>query len=133
MKTDVHRFLTDCEICENERAKRRLAHGMFAGHNISKPRSRYAMDFQGQGQAIIGETETLAIIDSFTKTVSVLALPNREAYTLLPPLLDKIFFRRGAPDVIHTDAAPEFMSELLAAVTDATGTTRTTTWAQRPK
>jgi hypothetical protein len=127
MKTDVRRFLNDCEICENERAKRRLAHGMFSGHNTSKPRSRYAMDFQGQGQAITGETEALAIIDSFTKTVSVLALPNREASTLLPPLLDEIFFRRGAPDVIHTDAAPEFMSELLAAITDATGTTRTTT------
>ena len=127
MKTDVRRFLNDCEICENERAKRRLAHGMFSGHNTSKPRSRYAMDFQGQGQAITGETEALAIIDSFTKTVSVLALPNREESTLLPPLLDEIFFRRGAPDVIHTDVAPEFMSELLAAITDATGTTRTTT------
>ncbi len=127
MKTDVRRFLQECEFCENERAKRRLAHGMFAGHHTSKPRSRYAMDFQGQGQAITGETEALAIIDSFTKTISLLALPNREASMLLPRLLDEIFFRRGAPDVIHTDAAPEFMSDLLAAITDATGTTRTTT------
>ena len=127
MKADVRRFLQDCEICENERAKRRLAHGMFAGHNTTKPRSRYAMDFQGQGQASTGETEALAIMDSFTKTVFVLPLPNREAQTLVPRLLDEIFFRRGAPDVIHSDAAPEFLSELLAAITAITGTTRTTT------
>jgi hypothetical protein len=127
MKTDVRRFLNDCEFCENERAKRRLAHGMFAGHNTTKPRSRYAMDFQGQGQASTGETEVLAIMDSFTKTVFVLPLPNREAITLVPWLLDEIFFRRGAPDVIHSDAAPEFLSELLAAITASTGTSRTTT------
>jgi transposase InsO family protein len=69
----------------------------------------------------------LAIIDSFTKTVSVIALSTRDAHTLAPRLLDEIFFRRGAPDVIHTDAAPEFTSELLAAILDATGTTCTTT------
>jgi hypothetical protein len=69
----------------------------------------------------------MAIMDSFTKTVSVLALPNREAATLAPRLLDEIFFRRGAPDVLHNDEAQEFMSELLAHLTAATGTTRTTT------
>jgi transposase InsO family protein len=127
MKTDVRKFLQNCELCENERAKRRLAHGMFSGHHTDKPRSRYAMDFQGQGKATTGEMEALAIIDSFTKTVFVLALPNREANTLAPCLLDEIFFRRGAPDIIHTDAAPEFLSEIMAALLDATGTTRTTT------
>ncbi len=71
--------------------------------------------------------EALAIIDSFTKTVAVIALPNREAQTLASRLLDEIFFRRGAPDVIHTDAASEFLSDLMAAILDATGTTRTTT------
>jgi hypothetical protein len=109
MKTDVGKFLQDCELCENERAKRRLARGMISVHLTDKPRSRYAMDFQGQGKATTGETEALAIIDSFTKTVSALALPNREAHTLARPLLDKILFRRGAPDVILTDAALEFL------------------------
>jgi hypothetical protein len=85
------------------------------------------MDFQGQGQALTGETEALAIIDSFTKTVSVIALPNRSAATLAHRLLDEIFFRRGAPDVLHCDEAQEFMSELLWHILAATGTARTTT------
>ncbi len=37
MKTDVRNFLRDCELCENEIAKRRLAHGMFSGHRTDKP------------------------------------------------------------------------------------------------
>jgi hypothetical protein len=59
--------------------------------------------------------------------VSVLALPNREATTLASRLLDEIFFRRGALDIIHSNEAQEYMSELLSQLTAATGTTRTTT------
>jgi hypothetical protein len=66
----VHKFFPDCELCENERAKRRLAHGMFAGHRTDKPRSRYSMDFQEQGKVTTGETEALVIIDSVTKPFS---------------------------------------------------------------
>jgi hypothetical protein len=47
--------------------------------------------------------------------------------SLAPLLLDEIFFRRGAPDIIHSDAAPEFLLDLMAAMLNATGTTRTTT------
>jgi hypothetical protein len=131
MKRDVRNFLNDCELCKKERAKRPLAHGMFSDHRTDKSHSRYAMDFHGQGKATAGETKALAIIDSFTnKIVFVLALPNREAHTLAPRLPDEIFFRRGAPDIIHTDAAPEFLSELMAAILDATGTTRITTCGQ---
>ncbi len=91
IKTDVRKIIQDCELCENERAKRRLVHGMFSGHRTDKPRSRYAMDFQGQGMTTTGETQALAIIDSFTKMVSVIALPNREAHTLALRLLDEMF------------------------------------------
>jgi hypothetical protein len=127
MRADIRRWLADCAECENEKGKRRLAHGLFAGHTTNKPRSRYSMDFQGQGQAITGETEALAVMDSFTKTVFVLPLKDRTAPTFVPTLLDAIGFSRGAPDVIHTDAAPELLSTLLAAVLATTGTQHTTT------
>ncbi len=55
MKSDVHRICEDCELCENEKGKRRLAHGLFSSDSTDKPRSRYAMDFQGQGLATTGE------------------------------------------------------------------------------
>jgi hypothetical protein len=65
--------------------------------------------------------------------VTVIPLPDRQAQTLVPKLLDAIHFRRGAPDIIHSDDAPEFLSELLSAVAAATGTSRTTTCGHNPQ
>jgi hypothetical protein len=133
MKTDVRRVCEDCELCENEKGKRRLAHGLFSSDTTTKPRSRYSMDFQGQGLATTGETEALALIDSFTKTVLLIPLPDRQATTLVPRLLDELYFRRGSPDVIHSDDAPEFLSDLMTIVATATGTQRTSTCGHNPQ
>jgi transposase InsO family protein len=133
MKSDVRRVVEDCEHCENEKAKRRLAHGLFSSDTTTKPRSRYSMDFQGQGLALTGETEALAIMDSFTKTVTLIPLPDRQAQTLVPKLLDAIYFTRGSPDIIHSDDAPEFLSELMTSIAAITGTRRTTTCGHNPQ
>ncbi len=133
MKTDVRRVCEDCELCENEKGKRRLAHGLFSSDTTTKPRSRYSMDFQGQGIATTGETEALALSDSFTKTVLLIPLPDRQATTLAPRLLDELHFRRGSPDVIHSDDAPEFLSDLMTLVATATGTHRTSTCGHNPQ
>ena len=133
MKTDVRRVVEDCEFCENEKGKRRLAHGMFSFDTTLKPRSRYSMDFQGQGLATTGESEALALIDSFTKTAILIPLTDRQTTTLLPKLMDALHFSRGSPDVIHSDDAPEFLSALMIAISDATGTQRTTTCGHNPQ
>jgi transposase InsO family protein len=100
---------------------------MHSARPTTGPRSRYCMDFQGQGKASTGECEALAIIDDFTKTVSVISLPNRSAETLTPYLLDEIYFRRGSPDIIHSDAAKEFLSKLFTNVAAALHTQQTNT------
>jgi hypothetical protein len=51
MKADVRRVVEDCEICENEKGRRNLAHGLFSSNTTTKPRSRYSMDFQGQARS----------------------------------------------------------------------------------
>ncbi len=99
MKADVRRVVEDCEIYENEKGKRNLIHDLFSSNTTTKPRSRYSMDFQGQGPALTGETEALAIIDSFTKTAILIPLPDRQTTTLVPRLLDALHFSRGSPDV----------------------------------
>ena len=52
---------------------------------------------------------------------------DREAKTFIPEFLDKVVFIHGPPDILHSDAAPEFLSEALALLTEATGTSTTTT------
>ena len=71
------------------------------------------MDFQGQGTAVTGETEVLALIDPTSRYVVAIPLRDRQASTWLQPFLDRIVFTFGAPDVLHSDDAPEFLSEAL--------------------
>ena len=127
MRADVRKFLEDCEFCELEKAKRRKAHGMFKARPHDGPRSRYAMDYQGQGKAATGENECLAIIDTFTKWVDFYPLQERTAETLAPILLDRLHFTFGPPDILHSDEAQTFMSALLGHLHDRLGCARTTT------
>jgi transposase InsO family protein len=132
MAPDTRRWLADCPECDNAKAKRRLAHGLFHGKTTPGPRSRYSMDFQGQGLATTGESEALALLDSFTKTAMAIPLPDRLATTLALALLKELHFRRGPPTTIHSDAAPEFLSDLLTSIHAVTGPHRTTTLEHDP-
>jgi hypothetical protein len=72
---DVYRTLKDCPGCENEKARLNLAHNLFSARPHDAPRTRYVMDFQGQGEALSGEKEALAIMDATTaRYVTVLPL-----------------------------------------------------------
>ncbi len=85
------------------------------------------MDFQGQCTATTGEEEALAIIDTTARFVTVIPLQNRQVTTFLQPFLDQIVFRHGPPAVLHCDEAPEFMSDMVAALLEITETSLTTT------
>jgi hypothetical protein len=85
------------------------------------------MDFQGQGTAITGEKEALAIVDATARYVVVIPLMNREATTFIPKFLDQVVFRQGPPDTLHSDAAQEFLSESLELLAQAAHVETTTT------
>jgi hypothetical protein len=127
LREDTRTALNDCATCEIEKARQNLAHGLFRARPNEAPRSRYAMDFQGQGKALSGETEALAIIDTTARYVTIIALKNRQVQTFLQPFLDENVFRHGPPAILPCDEAPEFMSELMAALLEITETTITTT------
>jgi hypothetical protein len=77
------------------------------------------MDFQGQGKALTGESEALAIIDASARHVVVIPLHDRHATSFIPKFLDQVAFRQGPPKVLHIDAAQEFLSEALELLTAA--------------
>ncbi len=57
----------------------------------------------------------------------VIPLKDCEATTWIQPFLDRIVFTFGAPEVLHSDAAPEFLSAALDLLAKATGIRTTTT------
>ena len=85
------------------------------------------MDFQGQGKAITGETEALAVIDAAARYVVVMPLHNRNATAFIPKFLDAVVFRQGPPDTLHSDAAQEFLSEALELLAESAQIQTTTT------
>jgi transposase InsO family protein len=127
MKTDVRKILADCPECELNKARQQTAHGLFSAMPVQAPRARWCMDFQGQGHSLTGETEALALIDPTSRYVVVIPLKDREATTWIQPFLDRIVFTFGAPEVLHSDAAPEFLSAALDLLAKATGIRTTTT------
>ena len=127
LKRDVRKWLEDCPACELNKARQNTAHGLFSALPSHAPRARWCMDFQGQGKALTGETEALALIDPTSRYVVVIPLMDREASTWLQPFLDRIIFTFGAPDMLHSDAAPEFLSEALDLLAQAADIRTTTT------
>ena len=89
--------------------------------------------FQGQGLALTGETQALALVDTSARYVEVIPLEDREATTFIPPFLDRIAFRHGPPDVLHSDAAPEFLSEVPRLLAETLNTATTTTMGHDAK
>jgi hypothetical protein len=130
LRTDTRRILNDCPECEVEKARQNQAHGLFRSRPHDAPRSRYAMDFQGQGTASTG---VLGIIDTTSRFVTIIALPNRKVQSFIQPFLDQIVFRYGPPSILYCDEAPEFMSELLQTLMEVTETTLTTTMAHNAR
>ncbi len=120
MKTDVREILEDCPQCELNKARQNTAHGLFSAAPAHAPRAKWCMDFQGQGTALTEETEALALIDPISRYVVVIPLKDHEASNWIQPFLDRIVFTFGPADVLHSDAAPEFLSEALALVAKAT-------------
>ena len=127
LKPDTVRILKDCPQCELEKARQSTATALFSARPQDAPRSRYAIDFQGQGTAETGETQALAVIDTTARFAIVIALPDREAATFIPRFLDEVVFKHGVPDVIHSDDAQEFTGEAMTLLAEALDTSTTTT------
>jgi hypothetical protein len=90
LRRDVRRVLTDCPECEVEKARQNQAHGLFRARPHDAPRTRFAMDFKGQGTATTGEEEALGIIDTTTRFLTVIALPNRRVQSFIQPFMDQM-------------------------------------------
>ncbi len=127
MKTQTRKLLEDCPECELNKARQQTAHALFHSAPVHAPRAKWCMDFQGQGTAATGETEVLALIDPTSRYVVVIPLKDRQASSWLQPFLDRTMFTFGAPYVLHSDDAPEFLSDALALLAKATDIKTTTT------
>ena len=80
-----------------------------------------------------GNTCVLVICDYFTKWSEAFALEDHKAATVADVLVTEVFLKLGIPRFIHSDQAPEFMSELMTELHSLLEIQRTRTCPYRPQ
>ena len=80
-----------------------------------------------------GNTCVLVICDYFTKWVEAFALVYHRASTVADVLVTEVFLRFGVPRYIHSDQAPDSMSELMTELCQLLEVQCTRTCPYRPQ
>ena len=129
---DCREWYHKCPSCELTKAKRNHMHGMFRAKKHRLPRSRWGMDFYGWGGDGDGPKEILGLIDLDSLWVELVCLDSREAEGVANAIRDRILFRHGTPDQIHSDHAREFVGKALTGLARKHGYMNTTTGGYCP-
>ena len=129
---DCREWYHECPSCELTKAKRNHMHSMFRAKKHQQPRSRWGMDFYGWGGDGDGPREILGLIDLDSLWVELVCLDSREAEGVANAIRDRILFRHGTPDQIHSDHAREFVGKALTSLARKHGYMNTTTGGYCP-
>ena len=108
MRKDCHAWYKECARCNLLKAKRNLCHAQFRGVSGQSPRKRWAMDYHGVG----GEGEkanVLGAIDLDSLFVELRVMKQRTALNVERFVRDRILFKHGIPNIIHSDHARELI------------------------
>ena len=129
---DCREWYHECPSCEMTKAKRNHMHSMFRAKKHQQPRSRWGMDFYGWGGDGDGPREILGLIDLDSLWVELVCLDSREAEGVANAIRDRILFRHGTPDQIHSDHAREFVGKALTSLARKHGYMNTTNGGYSP-
>ena len=75
----------------------------------------------------------LTLQDGFTKYVSAVPIPNKEAGTVANGVLEGYITRYGCPSIIHSDQGTEFKNSLWRELMDRLQITKTETPSYNPQ
>ena len=134
MKKDVVRWCKHCERCQRRNLRSGPRRSQLHQEPVCAPMERIAFDILSLPvETTQGNTCILVVCDYFTKWVEAFALSDHKAPTVADVLLTEVFLRFGVPRFIHSDQAPEFMSELMTELYQLLEIQRTRTCPYRPQ
>ena len=111
----------------------RHAHKHFRPKLFCTPRTAYGADYYGVAQNKQGYNNILGIIDLSDGHLVLKALKSRTAANTAHTLFYEIVVRKGVPMLFHSDAAREFLSTAMKALSATLGIAQTSTLAHNPK
>lgn len=134
MKADVTRWCQRCDTCQRHNARGGPKHVKLRQDPVGSPMERLAFDILTfPDETADGNTCILVVCDYFTKWTEAFALSDHQATTVADVLVTELFLRFGVPRIIHSDQAPEFMSELMHELFALLEIQRTRTCPYRPQ
>ena len=115
LKEDVHYWCNSCTSCarfKTHHLPKAPIQSLVAGH----PNEVVAIDFVGPmpGPTKLNNVYLLVMVDHFTRYAEAVALPDRQASSVAKALMREWITRHGLMEVLHSDQAQEFESDLLA-------------------
>ena len=134
MKKDVMLWCRQCNRCQLRNLHPGPRRSQLHQEPVGQPMERIAFDILSfPDMTTEGNTCALVICDYFTKWVEAFALVDHRASTVADVLVTELFLRFGVPRYIHSDQAPEFMSELMTELCQLPEVQRTRTCPYRPQ
>lgn len=122
-----------CALCNLLKARMRLAHKHFRPKLFCTPRTAYGADYYGVLQNKHGYNNILGIIDLSNGHLVLKALKSRSAANTAHTVFYDIIVKKGVPMLFHSDAAKEFLSTAMGALSATLGIAQTSTLAHNPK
>jgi hypothetical protein len=135
MDADIQKHIQECHQCQVRRRKHPGEPPMLLTPlpQCTEPQQRVHADLFGPLKTETGKKYILCMTDAFTKYVELVALPNKESFTVATAIFEKWICRFGAPLEIITDQGKEFCSKLSKDLFQIMGISHSTTSAYHPQ
>ena len=133
-RADVEQYLQSCPTCQAANGRARLPTLGPSGTIIRhQPFERYAIDLIGPFPPdASGNQYILLVVDSATRFVELLPLPNKTAQAVADGLIS-LFGRYGAAKEIHHDNGREFVNNVVDAMLSSLGIAQSLAVPYRPQ
>ncbi len=112
-RTDVNKWVADCEACPLSRARKNLAHNQYSPTAYRKPRSAYGIDFYGIAESSDGFNGVLTIVDLHTRFVRYTPVKDASAATVVKAL-QNLTYERGAFATVVSDGAKAIVGKVVS-------------------
>ena len=134
MGRDVERFCEECERCMTRNPPVPAPRAAMGELPASEPWQVVSIDFLTDlPTTLSGNKHLLVCCDHFTRWCEAFPVPDMSARTVAEVLTRELFSRYSIPQVIHSDQAGNFRSQLLAEVYRIMGVKRSLTSSYHPQ
>ena len=129
----IHDYISQCTICHQFRKYPRKASPMYAYEITPRPFHQIHMDLLGPLPTTPGgKRYIITYVDRFTRYTILDALENRTAITVAKSLYNRVIAEYTTPEVIVSDNALEFTSEVIHEMCKFLKIQKTTVTAYMP-